>query len=263
MGILSESDLKFFEENGYVVACGAVSAEQAAATAQEVWEFSGKDPADPESWYGVHMRAGKEYGTRGAPGIMVEMYHGPRQWENRTAPGVHEAFSQIWGTRKLWCSMDRVSINPPCRDDEILQDPQLEARGVHWDNAQLRLAKSAADVGPLKFGVQGVLYLVDTLPENGAFVCVPGFHRVIDEWLQALPPGAQPAQQDYLAMRGAEDKGLTRIGAKAGDLVIWQTTLPHYSAVNIGTAPRVAQCERDPALAPSRARAGACPAGRN
>jgi hypothetical protein len=172
---------------------------------------------------------------------MVEMYHGQRQWENRTAPGVHEAFSQIWGTRRLWCSHDRVSINPPCVDEEILNNPSREARGVHWDNGQLRLAKSPADVGPLGFGVQGVLYLVDTPAENGAFVCVPGFHRKVDDWLQALPEDAAPAEQDYLAMRGTSGKGLTRVGANAGDLVIWTTTLPHYAAVNIGDAPRVAQ----------------------
>ena len=60
-------------------------------------------------------------------------------------------------------------------------------------------------------------------------------------WLKSLPEGAAPAEQDYLAMRGPSGKGLTRVGAEAGDLVIWQTTLPHYAAVNIGDAPRVAQ----------------------
>jgi len=166
---------------------------------------------------------------------------------------VHEAFSQIWGTRRLLCSHDRVSINPPCRDPEIVADPRREARGVHWDNGQLRLAETA-DVGPLGFSVQGVLYLVDTPAENGAFTCVPGFHRVIDDWLSGLPEGEEgaPAQQDYLEMRGPSGKGLTRVPAEAGDLVIWQTTLPHYSAVNIGDAPRVAQYVPQPAFAPIR-----------
>eukprot|EP01051_Picozoa_sp_SAG22_P004030 SAG22_NODE_207_length_15278_cov_4.056855_7_plen_225_part_00 len=123
----------------------------------------------------------------------------------------------------------------------IVADPRREARGVHWDNGQLRLAESADKVGDLQFSVQGVLYLVDTPAENGAFTVVPGFHRVISSWLKDLPPGAAPAQQDYLEMKGAGGKGLTRVPAGAGDLIIWQTTLPHYSAVNIGDAPRIAQ----------------------
>ena len=84
MPILSRADLQFFEDNGYVVARGAISREQAARTAAEVWEFSGKDPTQPDTWRDPEK-----------PGIMIEMYHGPNQWANRTAPGVHEAFAQI------------------------------------------------------------------------------------------------------------------------------------------------------------------------
>ena len=36
MPVLSADDLQFFEDNGYVVAKGAVSREQALATAAEV-----------------------------------------------------------------------------------------------------------------------------------------------------------------------------------------------------------------------------------
>ena len=50
MPVLSDADLKFFHENGYVVARGAISPQQAALTASEVWRFSGMDPESPESW---------------------------------------------------------------------------------------------------------------------------------------------------------------------------------------------------------------------
>ena len=181
MPILSDGDLEFFRENGYVVARNAISAQQAALTASEVWEFSGMNPEDPKSWYSDNWRDGPYQEGK----IMVEMYHGQHQWENRTAPGVHEAFSQIWGTRRLWCSHDRVSINPPCTDPEILNDPSREGRGVHWDNGQLRLAESGPDVGPLGFGVQGVLYLVDTPAENGAVRVQYSCHPVLRTY-QAL-----------------------------------------------------------------------------
>ena len=38
-----------------------------------MWSFTGMDPDDPETWYETRMRDGKEYGSKGAPGIMVEM----------------------------------------------------------------------------------------------------------------------------------------------------------------------------------------------
>lgn len=209
MSVLSAAELDFFAENGYVVARQVISKEQAERTAAAVWNFAAMDANDPESWY------------REGQGIMIEMYHHQTQWDNRTAPRVYEAFSQVMETEKLWVSHDRVSINPPSRD------PDAEERGLHWD--------IGLDHRPVASGVQGVLYLVDTPAEQGAFICVPGFHKRIEDWLDSLPPDADPKEQDLLAL------GPHRIAAEAGDLVIWHRALPHGAALNRGSVPRVAQ----------------------
>lgn len=89
---------------------------------------------------------------------------------------------------------------------------------------------------PTPGSLQGVLYLVDTPAANGAFVCVPGFHKKLDAWLETLPEdGDDPAKQDLLSL------GTRRVGASAGDLVIWDSRLPHTAGLNRGDAPRVAQ----------------------
>jgi hypothetical protein len=90
MSILSPADLDFFAQNGYVVARGVVSREQAARTAAAVWEFAGQDADDPDTWY-----------REDRPGIMVEMYHHQTQWDNRTAPRLYEAFCQVLETKRL------------------------------------------------------------------------------------------------------------------------------------------------------------------
>ena len=65
---------------------------------------------------------------------------------------------------------------------------------------------------------------------------MPGFHKKLDDWLETLPDdGEPPAKQDLLAL------GTKRVGAQAGDLVIWDSRLPHTAALNRGDAPRVAQ----------------------
>ena len=69
MPSLSDADLEFFRENGYVVARNAISAQQAALTASEVWEFSGMNSEDPDSWYGDSWRDGAYKEGK----IMVEM----------------------------------------------------------------------------------------------------------------------------------------------------------------------------------------------
>lgn len=213
MAVLSKEELAFFERHGYVVARQVISRDQAARTARAVWDFAGMDPDDPGTWYRPERR-----------GIMVEMYHHQFQWDNRTAPRLYRAFCQVWGQERLWVSHDRVSISPPSRQ------PDAPEHGLHWDMGDEGLARR-----PVPFGVQGILYLTDTPAAQGAFVCVPGFHRRIEKWLDALPAGQNPRHQDLLAL-GAE-----RVPAAAGDLIIWRTSLPHTASLNRGSAPRVAQ----------------------
>jgi ectoine hydroxylase-related dioxygenase (phytanoyl-CoA dioxygenase family) len=88
---------------------------------------------------------------------------------------------------------------------------------------------------PVRLKVQGVLYLSDTPAEQGAFTCVPGFHRKLEAWLDALPPGAEPRK----LVR--ELPGALPIGGQAGDLVIWHSALPHGSRPNSAQMPRMAQ----------------------
>ncbi len=42
---------------------------------------------------------------------------------------------------------------------------------------------------------QGGLYLTGTAADQGTFTCVPGFPRIIRDWLESLPPGAERANR--------------------------------------------------------------------
>ena len=110
----------------------------------------------------------------------------------------------------------------------------------------MKPVKQARAERPIPQGVQGVLYLVDTPAENGAFICVPGFHKRVDDWLDTLDDDAEANQMLQLKDEGAAQAVLLgaktkRVPASAGDLIIWDTRLPHSAASNVGDAPRVAQ----------------------
>ena len=237
MPVLSAADLEFFAEHGWVVAKGVIDPAQAARTALEVWEFAGLDPGDADSWYleadGVTPRP-----------INTLHYHGQAEWENRTAPRVHEAFAQIWGSARLWTSHDSVNLNLPTRD---AASPEHR---MHWDcDMRLWSLSEAKAARPIVGGVQGVLCectnrytralrrrsaalllsplsplivavcadLVDTPPENGAFECLDGFHLQLDAWLDTLPEGTESITG---AMNDEFQGQAFRVGASAGDLVI-------------------------------------------
>ena len=209
--VLDEEALAGWREHGTVVLKDAIDPERCRAAELAVWEAVGADPDEPESWY--RHRPGS--------GIMVELIQHPALQANRESPRIHKAFAQLWETPDLWASADRCGFHVPQREDRPFPGPDL-----HWDIDLTR---------PLRFGTQGILYLTDTPPEQGALTVVPGFQHRLAEWLAALPPGADPQQQDLHAL------GSVPIGGMAGDLVIWHQQLPHGSRPNRGTRPRIVQ----------------------
>ncbi len=213
MPVFDAEALEFWEENGYVVVPEAVPLENCHAAEQAVWDFLEMDGDNPESWYPDPPRRS----------IMVEIYQHQALWDNRQYPRVHQAFSEIWSNDKLWVSFDRASMNPPERPDWKFTGPYL-----HWD--------MSLDDMPVRLRVQGVLYLADTPGNQGAFTCIPGFHRKLEAWLNDLPEDANPRE----VVREYQTEAVP-IAGKAGDLVIWHSALPHGSSPNSAERPRMAQ----------------------
>ena len=141
--VLSLEDWNFWRHNGYVVIKGAVPRAQAAETAAFLWEFEDKDPNDPSTWY-TAPRAEMQMKELAGTG-MVEVYNNQHLWNNRQMPRVYDAFVDIWGTEKLWVTIDRANLNFPIRTGH-------EYKGfIHWDY----------DPDTKPQNVQGVLALAD------------------------------------------------------------------------------------------------------
>jgi hypothetical protein len=216
--VLSEQDVEFFHQNGYVVVPTGLPRENLEAVIAAIWEFLEMDPEDPTTWYPPDRR-----------GSLAHLHQHQAIWDNRQFPRVHQAFADILGTEKLWVSMDRATMKPPI-DPRF---PHYEDRGfVHWD---LDTAKPL----PARLGVQGVLALTDTTEEMGGFCCIPGFHRVLEAWIREQPADRNPRAPDL--SRLPEGYKVTPIAMEAGDLVIWDRTLAHGNGRNVGTRPRLAQ----------------------
>jgi hypothetical protein len=208
--VLSAEDLQYWQEHGYVVLRQAISREQAQATEDAVWEALGMSSTNPASWYEKPI----------GQGMMMDFYHHPTLRANRRSPRIHKAFAQLWGTADLWATTDRTSLNPPETATYCHQGTPL-----HWD---------VSLHPPFHFGTQGLIYLCDTAANQGAFQCVPGFHRRLEAWLAGLPAGTDPRQIDLSAQTKP-------IAAEAGDMVIWHHFLPHGSSPNRGIYPRIVQ----------------------
>lgn len=219
--VLSAEQWRHWQENGYVVVKGAVPRQQAQQTAAFLWEFEEKDPNNPETWY-IAPRAEMQMKELAGTG-MVEVYNHQRLWDNRQTQRVYDAFADIWGTDKLWVTIDRANLNFPMR-------PGFEYKGfIHWDY----------DPETRPQNVQGVLALADQTDENmGGFQCIPWLFRNYDSWKKTQPADRNPFQPD---ISGLEDK-LVKVPMEAGDLLIFHSMQPHGIRPNrSGDKVRIAQ----------------------
>ncbi len=204
--VLSEADWDFWIENGYVIVKNAVPREQALAAAQFLWEFEDKDPNDQATWY-TEARAEMKMKELAGTG-MVEVYNNQHLWNNRQMQRVHDAFTDIWGTEKLWVTIDRANLNFPIR-------PGFEYKGfIHWDY----------DPETRPQNVQGVLALADqTDEEMGGFQCIPELYRTYDTWKLTQPEDRNRFKPDTSAFEGKYHK----VKLEAGDLLIFNSITPH------------------------------------
>jgi ectoine hydroxylase-related dioxygenase (phytanoyl-CoA dioxygenase family) len=209
--VLSEQDLQFWNKNGYVIVKNAISKDDCKDTQQAIWDFLKMDPNDKQSWYTRH---------EDQKGLMLNFSNHETLNKNRFSPRIKKAYEQLYQTTKIYKTIDKVSFNPPETERfRFLGSP------LHWDTSLKQ---------PIKFGLQGLLYLSDCGTNDGAFHCVPGFHTIINDWLNDLLPNENPREK-ALTLKAEPIIG------EAGDFIIWNNALPHCATPNKGEKPRMVQ----------------------
>ena len=211
--VLTWEDWNFWIENGYVVVKQAVPRAQAEETAAFLWEFEEKKPEDPTTWY-TAPRAEIQMKELAGTG-MVEVYNNQYLWNNRQSPRIYDAFVDIWGTEKLWVTIDRANLNFP------IQTRFHEYKGfIHWDYDP--------ETNPQQ--VQGVLALANQTDENmGGFQCIPWLFKNYHSWKHTQPEERDHFQPD---ITGLEDK-IVKVPLEAGDLLIFNSSQPHGIRPNL------------------------------
>ena len=141
--------------------------------------------------------------------------------KNRFSPRIKKAYEQLYNTTNIYKTIDKVSFNPPETNDFTFLGSAL-----HWDTSLKQ---------PIKFGLQGLLYVTDCGVNDGAFHCVAGFHNQINQWLNNLEPNENPR------VKALETLVPKPILGNAGDFIIWDNKLPHCATPNKGKSPRMVQ----------------------
>lgn len=204
--ILTEEQWNFWIQKGYIVIKNAISREQAEETAAFLWTFEEKNPKDPSTWY-TAPRAEIQMKELAGTG-MVEVYNNQYLWNNRQSQKVYDAFVDLWGTEKLWVTIDRANLNFPIKKG-------FEYKGfIHWDY----------DPETKPQNVQGVMALSDQTDVNmGGFQCIPWLYQNYDRWKLTQPQDRNRFQPD---ISGLEDQ-IEKVALEAGELLIFNSLLAH------------------------------------
>lgn len=233
--IFTADDLKFFDDNGYIVLRNAVSREDCDAVVADIWQFLGFNPKKDgiDACYNAPLNSN----------ALVEMYHSQAQWNNRCSPRIYNAFCELWRRDDLWVSLDRVGVKLPSVD----KHPHYRNKGfTHWDFD----ITDDAEYFPTQF--QGALALVDTDPSMGGFHCYPGMHKYLKQWMKESDIKIEDSAVKRFYSSGfpikvpdfettLRHKKHDVVEMKAGDLVIWRGELAHGNGENLSPRPRVAQ----------------------
>lgn len=199
------------EEKGYLVLPGVVPPTLCEAVVTDIEN---------------HLRGGDDYNCSSPDAYgWVEMYHYQSMWNVRQYPDLYAAFNLLFGDAKLWVSIDRVNRKAPL--DECEEGHSF----IHWD--------ANPNVRPVRpFEVQGLVALTDTDENMGGFRCLPDLYRSLDVWLAGQPCGRAP----HPFLRKPYPYGpFEKVPMRAGDLLVWDSLLPHGNGPNRGERTRYAQ----------------------
>jgi hypothetical protein len=144
------------------------------------------------------------------------------QWDIRQHPNLHRIWATLWGTDALWVSLDSCRFTPPWRAG------YAEPYGLHWDHP------------PKAQGVrflQGVLALTETAADQGGWRCVPSLYHAPEVWPEQPVIDADGHETWLVDTRGHE---VIYVPAAAGDVIVWDSHLPHGNSKNLADRPRLA-----------------------
>src|SRR5262245_14507527 len=202
----------YFRYNGYIVIRNVIPMQLAANAVREITSFLGADLADSATWY------------CSAPQLdgIVPLHHAQALWDIRQHPNLYEMFAEFFGNPRLGVDINRCIFRPPIRPGST-----VSYGNIHWDTDP-----RAAGLG----SIQAVVLLTDVRRFEGGFQCLPEVYQNLDEWLRQY---GYREDFDFFNPKLIQWRP-TQVQGKAGDVILWSSKLPHGSATNLSSRPRIA-----------------------
>lgn len=232
--VLSDEDVRQFNELGYVVIKHVIDRELAEWYYNLVLDLIPRDLVFPKAW---HVSSGRikpyhddgQDGTWDTPELLRLMCH----------PTLYRAAAQLLGSPRLRSGDGRYrdgTLGITLRNDH----GPVRSQRLHVDASIPRTAPAALLI-PEEVQFGGCYYFSDVEPEGGGIHIVPGGHRLVAEKAASSPDGWPAVYQPGFFDDFPDSVEVT---AEAGDFVGLHHLVPHAASNNRRMRPRVAQFVR-------------------
>jgi hypothetical protein len=197
--------------DGYIVFRDAVAPSLCDAVLDAIGHELDIRVDDPFSW------------RRISPEIdQVPLWGHQSQWDIRQLTDLHAIWSIVWGTERLWVSRDSCRFTPPWRRE------RADGLPLHWD-----VDPRARD----SQWFQGVIALTESPLGSGGFRCAPSIMHNRDRWPKVWSTTERGIE--YRAA-GVQEADIVEVALGVGDLLVFDSHLPHGTVRNLSDRPRVA-----------------------
>jgi hypothetical protein len=155
-------------------------------------------------------------------------------WDIRQEPGVVDAFAKAYDTDDLIVSFDAINASFPNRKDVKVNKP--------WPHQ---------DQDPEKPGFRCLQGLVNVFPcsdKDGGLIVCKGAHQLSEEFHEAFRDEPNRIWAWTKEWYGFTDEGMAwlkakgcewiKVNAEPGDLLLWDSRVPHYNLSPEGSTPR-------------------------
>jgi Phytanoyl-CoA dioxygenase (PhyH) len=196
------------QKRGFTRVESVIPKELTSRVLDSLTDVSSIDFNDHSTWYNL---------PDVYPGI-IPSHHHQSQWDIRQHPRLFQVFSELWGSTDLWVSMDRIAFVPPMRAHEPVNCT------LHWD------------MDPrTEFIWQAMVYLTDAPTKRAPFTAAPDVFQNLMAWWARHPELTDFSEADF------SNEESVMVPGNAGDLIIWDSRLPHGPGPNRNQLPRVMQ----------------------
>lgn len=215
--------LAYLEKEGYAIVAGVADQDHIEAAKKMFWDFAEKarpkvSRKSPATWNRPDWLPSEMNGILGQFGFA----HSDFCWTTRTLPGVHTAFSNVWGTKNLIVSYDGGNAFRPWK-----YNPDWITEGGWWHVDQ----NSLKDGHHGRVCVQGLVSYYDATDETGGLCVIPKSHLQHDQLCRRTPLARMG--MDFIEILPTDpilDMDKILVCAKAGDLLLWDSRTVHCNS---------------------------------